>query len=149
MTAYEQMVKFEIGLDMVLLTLDELRDFVSAALREKDVPYIYTDVFLSLDKGRDEVVNVIFYNLQGHYTADRSAGNAVQRALIGVIRDKYRAGVIDKEQCVGFLHRLTDFGEGGWNLLSIDEYYSLNQSGYCSDGDFEARLSEIFAMAEA
>ncbi|MBQ1398144.1 MAG: hypothetical protein IIY89_06590, partial [Clostridia bacterium] len=75
MTAYEQMVKFEIGLDMGLLTLDELRDFVSAALSEKDVPYIYTDVFLSLDKGQEEIVNVIFYNLQGHYTADRRAGN--------------------------------------------------------------------------
>ena len=141
------MVKFEIGLDMGLLTLDELRDFVSAALREKDVPYIYTDVFLSLDKGKDEITNVIFYNLQGNYTADRSAGNTVQRALIGVIRDKYRSGEIDKERCVGFLHRLTEYADGDWNLLSIDEYYKLNRSGYCSDEDFEARLGNIFAMA--
>ena len=147
MTAYEQMVKFEIGLDMVLLTLDELRDFVSAALREKDVPYIYTDVFLSLDKGQEEIVNVIFYNLQGHYTADRRAGNTVQRALIGVIRDKYRSGAINKEQCVTFLHRLTDYAEGDWSLLSIDEYYKLNRSGYCSNADFEARLEGIFANA--
>lgn len=147
MTAYEQMVKFEIGLDMGLLTLDELRDFVNAALREKEVPYIYTDVFLSLDKGKDEITNVIFYNLQGNYTADRSAGNTVQRALIGVIRDKYRSGEIDKERCVGFLHRLTEYADGDWNLLSIDEYYKLNRSGYCSDEDFEARLGNIFAMA--
>lgn len=145
MTAYEQMAKFEIGLDMGLLTLEELRAFLSAALREKDVPYIYTDVFLSLDKGRDEVVSVIFYNLQGNYIADRKAGNPVQRALIGVIRDKYHAGAIDKEQCVGFLHRLTDYSEGDWNLLAIDEYYKLNKSGYCSDADFEARLGAIFA----
>ena len=141
------MVKFEIGLDMGLLTLDELRDFVNAALREKEVPYIYTDVFLSLDKGKDEITNVIFYNLQGNYTADRSAGNTVQRALIGVIRDKYRSGEIDKERCVGFLHRLTEYADGDWNLLSIDEYYKLNRSGYCSDEDFEARLGNIFAMA--
>ena len=147
MTAYEQMVKFEIGLDMGLLTLDELRDFVSAALKEKDVPYIYTDVFLSLDKGQEEITNVIFYNLQGNYTADRKAGNTVQRALIGVIRDKYRSGEIDKERCVGFLHRLTEYADGDWNLLSIDEYYKLNRSGYCSDEDFEARLGNIFAMA--
>ena len=147
MTAYEQMVKFEIGLDMGLLTLDELRDFLDAALREKDVPYIYTDVFLSLDKGVEEIVNVIFYNLQGNYIADRKAGNTVQRALIGVIRDKYRAGVIDKEQCVDYLHRLTDYADGDWNLLAIDEYYKLNKSGYCSDEDFEARLANIFATA--
>ena len=102
MTAYEQMVKFEIGLDMGLLTMDELRDFVSAALREKDVPYIYTDVFLSLDKGQEEITNVIFYNLQGNYTADRKAGNTVQRALIGVIRDKYRSGAIDKDASITF-----------------------------------------------
>ena len=145
MTAYEQMAKFEIGLDMGLITLDELRSFIDSALREKDVPYIYTDVFLSLDKGQDEVISVIFYNLQGNYTADRKAGNAVQRALIGVIRDKYHAGAIDKEQCVGFLHRLTDYSEGDWNLLAIDEYYKLNKTGYCSDADFEARLGEIFA----
>lgn len=147
MTAYEQMVKFEIGLDMGLLTLDELRDFVSAALKEKDVPYIYTDVFLSLDKGQEEITNVIFYNLQGNYTADRKAGNTVQRALIGVIRDKYRSGTIDKAQCVNYLHRLTDYSDGDWNLLSIDEYYKLNKSGYCSDEDFEARLGSIFANA--
>ncbi len=145
MTAYEQMAKFEIGLDMGLLTLDELREFLNAALREKDVPYIYTDVFLSLDKGQDEVINVIFYNMQGNYTADRQAGNAVQRSLIGVIRDKYYSGAIDKAQCVGFLHRLTDYSDGDWNLLAIDEYYKLNKSGYCSDVDFEARLSNIFA----
>ena len=147
MTAYEQMVKFEIGLDMGLLTLDELRDFVSAALRKKDVPYIYTDVFLSLDKGQEEIVNVIFYNLQGNYTADRKAGNTVQRALIGVIRDKYYSGAIDKAECVDFLHHLTDYAEGDWNLISIDEYYKLNKSGYCSDEDFETRLSGIFANA--
>ena len=145
MTAYEQMAKFEIGLDMGLLTLDELREFLNAALREKDVPYIYTDVFLSLDKGQDEVINVIFYNMQGNYTADRQAGNAVQRSLIGVIRDKYYSGAIDKAQCVGFLHRLTDYSDGDWNLLAIDEYHKLNKSGYCSDVDFEARLSNIFA----
>ena len=90
---------------------------------------------------------MIFYNLQGNYTADRSAGNTVQRALIGVIRDKYRSGEIDKERCVGFLHRLTEYADGDWNLLSIDEYYKLNRSGYCSDEDFEARLGNIFAMA--
>ena len=148
MTAYEQMAKFEIGLDMGLLTLDELRDFLNAALGEKDVPYIYTDVFLSLDKGQEEVTNIIFYNLQGNYIADRREGNAVQRALIGIIRDKYNSGAIDKGQCVEFLHRLTDYAEGGWNLLSIDEYYSLNRSGYCSDQDFESKLLEIFSMAE-
>lgn len=147
MTAYEQMVKYEIGLDMGILSLDELRDFLSDALREKDVPYIYTDVFLSLDKGQEEVVNVIFYNLQGNYIADRKAGNVVQRSLIGVIRDKYNAGAIDREQCVAYLHRLTDYSDGDWNLLSIDEYYKLNKSGYCSDEDFEARLGTIFAMA--
>ena len=111
------------------------------------MPYIYTDVFLSLDKGKDEITNVIFYNLQGNYTADRSAGNTVQRALIGVIRDKYCSGEIDKERCVGFLHRLTEYADGDWNLLSIDEYYKLNRSGYCSDADFEARLEGIFANA--
>ena len=148
MTAYEQMAKFEIGLDMGLLTLDELRAFINAALGEKDVPYIYTDVFLSLDKGQEEVTNVIFYNLQGNYVADRGEGNPVQRALIGIIRDKYNSGVIDKAQCVGFLHRLTDYAEGGWKLLSIDEYYSLNKSGYCSDEEFEAKLMDIFSMAE-
>ncbi len=147
MTAYEQMVKYEIGLDMGILSLDELRDFLSDALQEKDVPYIYTDVFLSLDKGQEEVVNVIFYNLQGNYIADRKAGNVVQRSLIGVIRDKYNAGAIDREQCVAYLHRLTDYSDGDWNLLSIDEYYKLNKSGYCSDEDFEARLGTIFAMA--
>ena len=148
MTAYEQMVKFEIGLDMGLLTMDDLRTFLNAALREKDVPYLYTDVFLSLDKGQEDVVNTIFYNLQGHYTADRGAGNAVQRALIGEIRDRYASGAIDRKQCVTFLHCLTDYADGDWNLLSIDEYYKLNQSGYCSDEELEARLRGIFALAE-
>lgn len=147
MTAYEQMVKYEIALDMGLLSLDDLREFLNAALREKDVPYIYTDVFLTLDKGQEEVINAIFYNLQGNYTADRQADNVVQRALIGVIRDKYHSGEIDKEKCVAFLHRLTDYSEGNWNLLAIDEYYKLNKSGYCSDADFEVRLNDIFAKA--
>ena len=147
MTAYEQMAKFEIGLDMGLVTLDELRDFLDAALREKDVPYVYTDVFLSLDKGQEEVINAIFYNLQVNYTADRQADNAVQRALIGMISNKYHAGEIDKAKCVDFLHRLTDYSEADWNLLAIDEYYKLNRSGYCSDEDFEERLNGIFAKA--
>lgn len=146
LTAYEQMAKFEIGLDMGLLTLDELREFINGALKQKEVPYIYTDVFLSLDKGQEEVINVIFYNLQGNYTADRNAGNTVQRSLIGIIRDKYRAGTIDKERCVELLHRLTDYSDGDWNLLSIDEYYKLNKTGYCSDADFEESLKGIFDM---
>ena len=49
MTAYEQMVKFEIGLEMGLVTLENLRFFLDQALRQADVPYIYTDVFLTLE----------------------------------------------------------------------------------------------------
>lgn len=145
MTAYEQMAKFEIGLDMGLLTLDELRAFLDEALREKDVPYIYTDVFLSLDKGQEEVINVIFYNLQGHYIADRSEWNAVQCALIGMIRDKYKSGAIDKARCVELLSKMTDYSDCEWNLLAIDEYYKLNQSGYCSDEEFASRLRGILS----
>lgn len=147
MTAYEQMMKFEIGMDMGLLSLEELRAFLAKALREPDVPYIYTDVFLSLDKGQEEVTNVIFYNLQGHYTVDRRAGNPVQRALIGIIRNKYLSGAMDKAECVGFLSRLPQYSDCEWNLLAIDEYYKLNKSGYCPDEEFDARLGEIFALA--
>ena len=107
------------GLEMGLLTLDDLRAFLTRALRKSDVPYIFTDVFLSLDKGQEAVTDVIFYNLQGHYKADRSAGNTVQRALIGIIRDKYRSGQIDKGGCVQFLHNLTNYSDCEWNLLAI------------------------------
>ena len=146
MTPYEQMVKFEIGLEMGLVTLEDLRFFLDQALRQADVPYIYTDVFLTLDKGQEAVTDTIFYNLQGNYKADRTAGNCVQRALIGMIRDKYRSGSIDKEQCVGFLNKLTNYSDCEWNLLAIDEYYKLNKSGYSSDEDFERKLSDIFAQ---
>ena len=146
MTAYEQMVKFEIGLEMGLVTLEDLRFFLDQALRQADVPYIYTDVFLTLDKGQEAVTDTIFYNLQGNYKADRTAGNCVQRALIGMIRDKYRSGSIDKDQCVAFLNKLTNYSDCEWNLLAIDEYYKLNKSGYSSDEDFECKLNDIFAQ---
>ena len=145
MTPYEQMDLFEVGLEMGLLTLDDLRAFLTRALRKSDVPYIFTDVFLSLDKGQEAVTDVIFYNLQGHYKADRSAGNTVQRALIGIIRDKYRSGQIDKGGCVQFLHNLTNYSDCEWNLLAIDEYYKLNKSGYSSDEDFASELDGILA----
>ncbi len=145
MTPYEQMVKFEIGMDMGLLSLEDLRNFLNDALRQADVPYIYTDVFLTLDKGQEAVTDTIFYNLQGNYKADRSSGNTVQLALIGIIRDKYRSGEIDKERCVHFLHCLTNYSDCEWNLLAIDEYYKLNKSGYGSDEEFESKLSEILS----
>lgn len=140
------MMKFEIGLEIGLLSMEELRAFLSERLRDSDVPYIYTAVFLTLDKGIEAVTETIFYNLQGNYIMDRAAGNTVQRLLIGVIRDKWQSGVIDKEQCVHFLHRLTDYSECGWELLAIEEYYRLNQSGYSSDEEFGQMLDKILAQ---
>lgn len=149
MTPYEQMDKFEIGLEMGLLSLEELRKFLLKHLRGADVPYMYTDVFLSLDKGEDEVISTIFYNLQGNYTPDRSAGSTVWCLLVGVIRNKWDLAEISTEQCVGFLQKLNDYFESDWGCLSIGEYYSLNQSGYCSDRDFAAKLGAILLKGTA
>ena len=140
------MMKFEIGLEIGLLSMEELRAFLSERLRDSEVPYIYTAVFLTLDKGVEEVTGTIFYNLQGKYSMDRSAGNNVRRLLIGVIRDKWKAGVIDEEQCVHFLHRLTDYSECGWELLAIEENYRLSKSGYSSDEEFAQMLERILAQ---
>ena len=146
LTAYEQMMKYEIGLEIGLLSMEELRAFLSQRLRDSDVPYIYTAVFLTLDKGTEDVTETIFYNMQGKYIMDRAAGNTVQRLLIGVIGDKWRSGAIDREQCVRFLHRLTDYSECGWELLAIEEYYRLNQSGYSSDEEFGQMLDNILSQ---
>lgn len=146
MTPYEQMIKFEIGMEIGLLTIDELREFLSQNLRGFDVPYIYTDVFLSLPKGQEAVIETIFYNLHDKYTVDRSSGNNVQRMLIGVIHRKFESGEINLEQCVDFLHALTNYSECGWDLLSIDEYYRLTQSGYHSADEFNDILDKIFSQ---
>ena len=92
------------------------------------------------------MTETIFYNLQGQYIMDRAAGNTVQRLLIGVIRDKWKAGLMDTPQCVHFLQRLTDYSECGWELLAIDEYYRLNQSGYSSDEEFGQMLDRILSQ---
>ena len=145
-TVYETLMAYEIGMEMGLLSVDELRDYLSAQLREKDVPYICTAVYLSLDKGTEAITETIFYNMQGHYVQDRTAGSPVQRVLIGMIRDRYRSGALDLAECVNWLHRLTDYTDGSWELLSIDEYYRLNRSGFCPDEDFRQMLDRIFAQ---
>ena len=146
MTPYEHMVKFEIGLEMGLLTLDELRLFLSENIIHPNVPYIYTAVFLSLDKGHEAVIDAIFYNMRDNYTVDRSEGSAVERMLIGVIRGKLERGEIDTAKCVEYLQKLTDYFECGWNMLAIDEYYRLNRSGYYSDMEFNSMLNGILSQ---
>lgn len=143
LTPYEQIDKFEIGLEMGLFSLDELRKFLLQHLRGVNVPYMYTDIFLSLDKGQDEVINTIFYNLQGNYTSDRSTASPIRSALIGAIRSKWDLGQIDTAQCVEYLQKLNDYFESDWNCLSIGEYYNLNRSGYCSDREFAGMLGKI------
>ena len=147
MTPYEQMLKFEIGMEMGLLTMSDLNEFLSERLKEQDVPYIYTDVFLSLPKGYDAVIEAIFYNLRGNYTVDRNPYNNVQCMLIGDIQRKYQSGVIDISECVDYLHMLTNHSECSWELLSIDEYYRLTKSGFHSAEEFDSMLNQIFSHA--
>ena len=147
MTPYEQMAKFETGMEMGLLTVDELRDFLTEALRGNDVPYIYTDVYLSLNKGYETVIETIFYNLHGKYSVDKTPGNHVQRMLIGVIKNKFDSGKINMDECIHYLHELTNYSECSWDLLSIDEYYRLTKSGYHSEDEFKSILDKIFSQA--
>lgn len=147
MTGYEQMMKYQIGIEMGLLNMNDLNDFLSAALRENDVPYIYTDVFLSLPKGEEAVTEAIFYNLRDNFSVDRSAGNMVQRLLIGEIRRKYESGAISLDECIQFLRKLTDYSDCSWELISIEEYYELYKSGFQNKEDFEKNLSAIFSLA--
>ncbi len=137
------MAKFEIGLEMGLLSLEELRRFLTRQLRSADVPYIYTDVYLSIDKGEEEVINAIFYQLQGNYVPDRSTDSVVRRSLIGAIRSKWDLGQITTAQCVGFLEKLNDYFTADLSCAAIGEYYRLNQSGAYSDRDFSAMLGSI------
>ena len=137
------MAKFEIGLEMGLLTLDDVRQFLNKELRGSNVPYLYTDVYLSLDKGQEEVINTIFYNLQEKYVADRSTESPVRRMLIGAIRKKWDFGKISTEQCVKYLEKLNDYFDADMNCATIGEYYRLNQSGSYSDRDFAAMLGGI------
>lgn len=148
MNEYEQMMKFQIGIEMGLLSVEELKSFLSDALRQKDVPYIYTDVFLSLPKGEDTVTEAIFYNLHSNFSVDRSPGNTVQRLLIGEIKRKYKSCEIDLDRCVALLHKLTEYSECGWELLSVEEYYELFKSGFQGEQEFMQKLDKIFAMAE-
>lgn len=147
MTPYEQMAKFEIGLEMGLLTVEDLRVFLNEALRGQDVPYIYTDVYFSLNKGYEAVIEAIFYNLHGKYSIDKSAGNQIQRMLIGVIKQKFDSGKIDLDECIHYLHELTNYSECDWDLLSIDEYYRLTKSGYHSEEEFNAILDKVLSQA--
>lgn len=134
-------------MEIGLLTMLDLTDFLSDRLKEQDVPYIYTDVFLSLTKGYDSVIDAIFYNLRGNYSVDRSPYNNVQCLLIGEIQRKYKRGDIDTAQCVSYLHMLTNHSECSWELLSLDEYYRLVQSGFHSPEEFDTMLNKIFSHA--
>ena len=100
MTPFEYMAAYEIGLEMGLYSLDDLRQFLNLQMRRGQTPYLYTDVFLSISKGQEEVINTIFYNLQGNYTADRSLNSSVRRMLIAAIRNKWDFGRISTEQQV-------------------------------------------------
>lgn len=146
MTPYEQMIKFEIGIEIGILSLSDLQEFLSQNLRELDVPYIYTDVFLSLPKGEEAVIETIFYNLRGKYIVDRSKDSNILRGLIGIIHDKFEHEEISLEQCVGFLYALTSYFECNWDLLAIGEHYRLTKSGYHSTEEFNDMLNRIFAQ---
>ncbi|MBQ5544123.1 MAG: hypothetical protein IIU00_00450 [Clostridia bacterium] len=148
MTPFEYMAAYEIGLEMGLYSLDDLRQFLNLQMRRGETPYLYTDVFLSIGKGQEEVINTIFYNLQGNYTADRSLNSSVRRMLIAAIRNKWDFGRISTEQCVGMLEKLNDYFETDGSCATIGEFYRLNQSGSYSDRDFAALLGGILLSGD-
>lgn len=146
MTPYEHMAKYEIGLEMGLLDTEELRRFLHERLREKDIPYMYTSVFLTLDKGKEEVIDTIFYHLQGNYTPDRSKDSVVRLSLIGTIRSKWDLGKISMAECVGYLQKLNDYFDPDFDCVALGENYRLSQTGFYKEKDFNAMLGKILVQ---
>ena len=105
MNAFEEIMKYKIGIIIEIFNKDDLFKFVNSKIKElEDVPDIYIEI-ASLEKGSNkQVLNGISEYLLDDRNSVKMELEHVEIELLKIIKDKYDNNEIDVHECLQYLY---------------------------------------------
>ncbi|MBD5139695.1 MAG: hypothetical protein HDT24_10335 [Ruminococcus sp.] len=150
MTINEYLDLYKTGIEVGIISVDELEDFIYNEIERLDnVPYCYIDVLDAVSKGVNEVTKRIGdYFFECGYTQQTDNECLIERILVGRIAAEYKNGKADMKTTAYKLNKLSLFYDPICQMGNI--YYifeSAEHGSYYTMENVQDELDEIFEMA--
>lgn len=151
MTVNEYLEMYKVGIEIGIITIDELEDFIYGEIERLDnVPYCYIDVLDAVHKGVKEVTKRIddhFWQCGYTQQCALKSDNVchIERILIGKIAEQYKNGENDMKTVIYDLDKLSSYFHLYW--ATVRDTFELAEQGYRTSKSVQEELDEIFDMA--
>ena len=152
MTVNEYLDLYKTGIEVGIISVDELEDFIYNEIERLDnVPYCYIDVLDAVPKGINEVTKRIsdyFWECGYAQQLIQQSDDKVcfiERILIGRIAEQYKSGKADMKTTVYNLSKLSIYYRPYFG--TIQDTLELAEEGFYTPKSVQEELDEIFEMA--
>lgn len=161
MTVNEYLDLYKTGIEIGIVSVDELVDFIYNEIERLDnVPFCYIDVLEAVPKGVNAVIMCInSYFLECHYAKQQvqQSDNVslIERILIGRIAEQYKSGETDIKTTVYNLGKLSSnyrqYHGTVWDSTYFgfvwDIFDAAERGMFNTMEDVHDALNEVFEMA--
>lgn len=150
MTVNEYLDLYKTGIEVGIVSVDELENFIYNEIERLDnVPYCFIDIIEAFPKGVNEVTKRIGdYFFECGYTQQTDNECLIERILVGRIAEQYQSGKSDIETTVYNLAKLSLHYDPTCLIGTVHDTFELVKLGvFNTMEDVQDELSEIFEMA--
>lgn len=147
MNYFEEIMKYKIGIETEIISIEEFSEFIDSEMSRLDnIPNIYIEVALHINKGVKELLKAISdYCNDNRLRLTESQEDKIKKYLLNIVKDKYLNKKIDMKECTHCMYLIAlCFGELS-ELNVIEDFYELATQGiYYTLEEVDNMIKEIF-----
>ncbi len=145
---YEIMDFFITGIDIGILTIDDLSEYIFEQIEKSDLPDVmYCDIALQLSKDwkilRALIMQYLSYYGYVYYASEERESIAYHLSIY-IIGERYKNEIITLKQITHLFYKLSVIYDSYSELNVLEDYYDLAEQGVYKDlTEIEKRVMDI------
>lgn len=147
MEFFEEVMKYKIGIETDIISIEEFSKFIDNEMsRLNDIPDIYIEVALHINKGVKELLNTISdYCKDNRLELTESQDDKIKKYLLNIVKDKYLSKKIDMKECTHCISQVGLYFGQLFELIVLEDCYEFATQGICHTlEDVDNMIKEIF-----
>lgn len=147
MEFFEEVMKYKIGIETDIISIEEFSRFIDNEMsRLNDIPDIYIEVALHINKGVKELLSTISdYCKDNRLELTESQDDKIKKYLLNIVKDRYLNKKIDMKECTHCISQVGLYFGQLFELIVLEDCYEFATQGICHTlEDVDNMIKEIF-----
>lgn len=128
MDPFEEVMKYKIGIETGIISIEEFSKFIDDEMSRLDnISDIYIEVALHINRGAKELLSAISdYCKDNRLVLTSSQEEKIKKYLLNIVKDKYLSKKIDMKECTHCISQVGSYFEPLSTLANMEYYYDIS-----------------------